>query len=196
MGVTKVLPQAVTAVARAVRRLVRPRATRRVPRCVSFDVRSEVDVRNAARDLALASKAEPAAYEAFMRELAQLNTPALFLNVVQRMGPIRVVLDPWEGRSVRFRGASYFVDVGAEAPEGVEAFVRTPLAHVTTLYPTAPDHPLYVVSIENQGALVYTGQFPSYLTHITLAVNGVVIARSERLLYERGTKVYWSGMVA
>jgi hypothetical protein len=159
-------------------------------------VRSEHEVRTAAQELAGPAGVEPAALEVLLRELVALNTPALFLNIVQRGGPLRVVLKPWAGRTIRFRGRNYFVDAGAEAGEGIEAFTRTSYAHVTALYPTAPDHPLYVVSIEHQGALIHTGEFPSYLTHLTLVMNGFVSARCERLLHERGTQVFWSGLVA
>jgi hypothetical protein len=161
-----------------------------------MEVRSEDEVRQAAQTLAPAAHAEPAAFEALIRELVALNTPALFLNIVQRGGPLRVVLKPWDGRSVRFRGRNYMVDAGSGATDGVEALSRTPAVHTTALYPTSPDHPLYVVSIEHQGSLVHTGEFPSYLTHLTLVMNGVVTARCERLLHERGVQVFWSDMVA
>jgi hypothetical protein len=181
----------------ALRRLLRrARPKQRIARCLSMEVRSEQEVRSAAHELAANAGAVPAVFEALIRELVALNTPALFLNVVQRGGPLRVVLKPWDGRTVRFRGRNYMIDAGAGATEGVEAFTRTPLAHVTALYPTSPDHPLYVVSIEHQGSLVHTGEFPSYLTHLTLVMNGVVTVRCERLLHERGTQVFWSDLVA
>ena len=181
----------------AVKRLfLRARPGHRVARCLSMEVRSEDEVRNAAHELAANTNVPPAVLEALIRELVALNTPALFLNVVQRGGPLRVVLKPWDGRTVRFRGRNYMVDAGAGATEGVEAFTRAPLAHVTSLYPTSPDHPLYVVSIEHQGSLVHTGEFPPYLTHLTLIMNGAVTARCERLLHERGTQVFWSDLVA
>jgi hypothetical protein len=96
---------------------------------------------------------------------------------------------------VQFRGRNYVVDVGAGPANAVEEFERTPAAHVTSLYPASPDHLLYVVSIEHQGTLVHTGEFPAYLTHLTLLMNGVVTARCERLLHERGTQVFWSDLV-
>lgn len=142
--------------------------------------------------IAPAADLEPAAVQALIRELVALNTPGLFLNVVQRDGPVRVVLKPWDGRTTRFRGAHFVIEAGAEATEGVEAFLRTPLSHVTALYPAAPDHPVYVVSIEHQGTLVYAGQFPAYLTHLTLLVNGRTIVRCRRLLHERGPQVFAS----
>ena len=180
-----------------VRRLLRrARPKHRVPRCLSVEVRSEDEVRKAASELAGPAHVEPAALEALIRELVALNTPALFLNVVQRGGPVRVVLKPSEGRSVRFRGRNYVVDAGAGATEGVEALTRAPGAHATALYPTSPDHPLYVVSIEHQGSLVITGEFPSFITHLTIVMNGVVTARCERLLHERGVQVFWSDLVA
>jgi hypothetical protein len=184
-------------VVNTVRRLLRRvRRKHRAPRCLSVEVRSEVEVRKIAHELASAAHTEPAAFEALIRELVALNTPALFLNIVQRGGPLRVVLQPWDGPSIRFRGRNYMVDAGAGAPEGSEAFTRAPGAQVTALYPASPDHPLYVVSIEHQGSLVHTGEFPSYITHLTLVMNGAVTARCERLLHERGVQVFWSDMVA
>jgi hypothetical protein len=178
-----------------VRRLLRrARPKHRVPRCLSVEVRSEDEVRKAAVELAAPAHVEPAALEALIRELVALNTPSLFLNVVQRGGPVRVVLKPSEGRSVRFRGRNYVVDAGAGATEGAAEFA--PGAQVNALYPTSPDHPLHVVSIEHQGSLVITGEFPSLITHLTLVMNGVVTARCERLLHERGVQVFWSDMVA
>lgn len=182
MGVVKTVKQL----------LRRARPKHRLPRCLSMEVRSEDEVRKAAQELAAGARAEPAALEALIRELVALNTPALFLNVVQRGGPLRVVLKPWEGRTVRFRGRNYMVDAGAGATEGIQGSVTS----VTSLYPNSPDHPLYVVSIEHQGTLVHTGEFPPYLTHLTLVMNGAVTARCERLLHERGTQVFWSDLVA
>jgi len=184
-------------VLQSLRRLLRrARPTHRVPRCLSMDVRSEQEVRNAAHELAAAARMEPTALESLIRELVALNTPALFLNVAQRGGPLRVVLKPWDGRTIRFRGRNYVVDAGAGTMGGVGAFTKTPPAHATSLYATSPDHPLHIVSIEHQGALVHTGEFPAYLTHLTLVMNGVVTARCERLLHERGTQVFWSDLVA
>jgi hypothetical protein len=181
-------------VANTLRRLLgRTRRKHRAPRCVSVEVRSEAEVRKVAQELAGPAYLEPAALEALIRELVALNTPALFLNVVQRGGPLRVVLKPWDGHSVRFRGRNYMVDAGADAPEAV---TRPPGTQVTALFPTTPDHPLYVVSIEHQGSLVHTGEFPSHITYLTLVMNGVVTARCERLLQERGVQVFWSDMVA
>jgi hypothetical protein len=168
-----------------------------VPRCMSREVRSEQEVRAAAYEVARsAPQFTPGMLEVLIRELVEMNTPALLLNVVQRSGPVRVVLKPWEGRTVRFRGRNYYVDIGSESSEGIEAFTHAPFAHTTVLYPTAPDHPLYVISIEQQGAVEYAGHFPPYLTHVTVIANGLVTARAERLLHERGVRVWSSERVA
>jgi hypothetical protein len=163
---------------------VRPAA-----RCLSMEVRSEAQIRHAAQQLSAESRAEAVAYAWRLRELVALNTPALFLNLVAT-GPVRVVLRPWEGRSVRFRGPGYFVDAGSAAPEGVEAFTEAPFSHVTALYPAVPDHPVYLISVEHQRGFVYTGDIPSWVTHVTIVVNGGTVAGEERLLHERGPQVW------
>jgi hypothetical protein len=170
------------------RRVRRPQ--QRVSRCARHDVRSEYDIRTVAFQLGRRAGMEPAAVQSLLRELVELNTPALYLNVIQHTAGLRVMLQPWDGRSTRFRGDTYFVDAGAESVEGIEAFAHTPFAHVTTLYPTAPDHPVYAISIENQGDATIAGKVPAYLTHVTIVVNGRVITRCERLLHERGPQIW------
>lgn len=159
-------------------------------RCLRLDVRAEHEVRAAARQLAHAGAADSSVFEPLLRELVSLNTPALFLNIVQPGARVRIMLSPWEGRSVRFRGQHFFVDAGSESVEGIEAFVNTPFSHVTALFPTTPDHPVYVISIEHQGPHVYLGEVPSYLTNVTIVANGRVVTRAERLLHERGLHVW------
>jgi hypothetical protein len=184
-----------TSVGRVLGRLVRGALSvtqrREDPRCLVREVRSESDVRAVAAQLWVGLRPSAAALSPLLlRDLVALNTPALFLNIVDEQLPLSVVLRPWDGRSIRMRGSSYLVEVGSEAPEGVEAFTSSQDAHVTALYPTAPDHPLYVISIEQQAQHVYGGAIPSYLTHITIVVNGSVITHCERLLHERGPHVW------
>jgi len=172
---------------RVLRRVAPVRVTKEVPRCVSVEARSEQDVAIAV----LRTGADaPVLTGLLIRQLVELNTPALYLNIVQPDARVHVVLRPAKGRSIRFRGRRWFLDAGSEAPEGVEAFTSSPMAHVTQLYPVTPDHPVYVMSIEHQGDTVYTGDVPSYLTHVTIVVNGHVVARAERVLHERGPQVY------
>jgi hypothetical protein len=161
-----------------------------VARCTRVDVRSEQDIRTAAGRVLPRAAADRIRMQSLLRELVALNTPALYLNVVQRAPRVHVVLRPWDGSSIRFRGGNYFVDAGSDSMEGSEAFVNAPFSHVTMLYPTAPDHPVYVISIENQGQAVITGDVPPYLTHVTIVVNGRVITQSERLLRERGPQIW------
>lgn len=172
---------------KVVRSVTGGRAAAPVPRCVSTQARSEGDIRVAAFR---AAADRPVLGEALIRELVELNTPALFLNIVQPGVHVHVVLRPAPTRSIRFRGRRFFLDAGSAAPEGIEAFMHAPLAHVTELYPVTPDHPVFVMGIEHQGDTVYTGDVPSWLTHVTIMVNGRVVARGERLLRERGPQVW------
>jgi hypothetical protein len=158
-------------------------------RCHSMEARSEAEILGAARRLAPA-RVGSGYYEHHLRRLAELNTPALLLNIVEPSARVHVLLRPWEGRSVRFRGRGYFLDAGSEAPEGMEAFTTSPGSHVTVLYPTVPDHPVYVMSIEHQKERVYAGDVPQYLTHVTIMVNGIAIAVAASLLHERGPQVW------
>jgi hypothetical protein len=161
-----------------------------VARCTRIDVRSAHDIRTAAFRVVPDDAAARSLMQLLLRDLVALNTPALYLNVVQRAPRVHVMLRPWDGSSIRFRGDSYFVDAGSESVEGIEAFANVPFSHVTTLYPTAPDHPVYVISIENQGAATITGDVPPYLTHVTIIVNGRVVTQGERLLRERGPQIW------
>lgn len=171
-----------------VRTMRRTRVAKSEPRCMRMQARSEQEVRTAA--IRLAGDGPAGHIEPLIRELVELNTPALFLNIVDPGVRVSVMLRPSALRSIRFRGRSWFLDAGSDAPEGIEAFMNAPFSHVTTLYPTAPDHPVYVMSIEHQGERVYTGDAPEWLTHVTIVVNGRVIARAERLLRERGMQVW------
>lgn len=162
---------------------------RPVPRCLSLQARSEHDVRSLAMKLA-GGPVGADTLQNLLRDLVALNTPALFLNIRHEVPRMNVMLRPWDGRSIRFRGPSFMVDAGSEAPEGVEAFAIAPFSHVTALYPTTPDHPVYVISIEYQDQSLITGEVPAYLTHVTILVNGVLLAHRERLLHERGPQVW------
>lgn len=183
-----------TVVGRAIRTISRMVSSRSVmppaPRCVSVEVRTEGDILRAAG--LLARGGEPTILPSLIRDLVRLNTPALFLNIVDHRAPARVVLEPWEGRSIRFQGSAYLATASSEAPEGVEAFAAVPFSHVTALYPTAPDHPVYVMAIEWQGDDVYCGRVPPYLTHASIMVNGRLLTHGERLLRERGVRVWWA----
>jgi hypothetical protein len=183
-----------TGIVRSIRRLVEYARVRRrarpAPRCASYEVRSENDILTCAAQHAPPWEGVAAVLPSLLRDLVALNTPALFLNIIDGGAPVHVMLRPWPGRSVRFRGSSYLVEAGSEAPEGMEAFTGGPFSHVTALYPTVPDHPVYMVSIERQDARLYTGEIPSYLTHVTIMVNGRLVAHCERLLHERGPQVW------
>lgn len=160
------------------------------PCCRRHAVRSEADIRAAAAALAPAARMAAPAVQSLLRELVALNTPALYLGIVQRPGPVRVVLHPWGGRTLRFRGPTYLLDAGSEATEGVEAFVAPPFARATSLYATTPDHPVYAVAIEHQGVREVAGSVPAWLTHVTIVVNGRVVTQGERLLHERGPQIW------
>jgi hypothetical protein len=181
----KVIGQVIDSVRRVRFRHVGP-ALRAVPRCLSLQARSEDEVRTAAQRV---SPRAPVFAGALIRELVELNTPALFLNIVQP-DAAHVVLRPAALRTIRFRGRRFLLDAGADAPGGSEAFALAPLSHVTQLFPVTPDHPVYIMSIEHQGEAVFTGDVPAYITHVTIAVNGRVVARAERLLRERGPQVF------
>ncbi|CAN5640672.1 hypothetical protein BH23GEM9_BH23GEM9_06620 [soil metagenome] len=167
-----------------------------VPRCTSLEVRSEDEIRTAALELsATMSASSPGAaavLPSLLRDLVSLNTPSLFLNIMDSRAPIRVVLRPWEQRTLRFRGTSFLVEAASEATEGIEAYTMAPFSHVTALYPTAPDHPVYVISLEHHDEGNYTGDIPQYLTHLSIMVNGSLVAHCERLLHERGPQG-WGG---
>jgi hypothetical protein len=154
-----------------------------------MEARSDAELMRAAHRLAPTHHGA-GYYEHHLRKLVELNTPALLLNIVQPSGPVHVCISPWEGRSIRFRGRGYLVDAGSEAPEGMEAFTASPWSHVTALYPTVPDHPVYVMSIEHQKERAHAGAVPPYLTHVTILVNGLAIVAAERLLHERGAQVW------
>jgi hypothetical protein len=160
------------------------------PRCAHFEVRSQAELRDAVAGLSAGQRTSPVVLSQALRELVALNTPALLLNIVQPKPRVRVSLRPWAGGSIRFRGRSYFIDAGSEATEGIEAFLATPFAHTTTLYPSAPDHPVHVISIEHPGEVFITGDVPPWLTHFTLLINEVVWARAEPVLHERGTQIW------
>lgn len=183
-----------TGVGRALRRLVRQAragvAAGAAPRCLSLQVRSEAEVRSAAGRLAAGAVLDAGTLQVLVRDLASLNSPALFLHVRSRQPRVRVLLEPWAGRSLRFRGSSFMVEAGSEAPEGVEAFASVPYAQVTALYPTAPDHPVFIVSIEHQAERLIRGSVPAYLTHVSILVNGSLLAHGERLLQERGPQAW------
>lgn len=180
----------VRAALRVLRRGRRQRTAAAAACCRSLTVRSDSDIRTAAFNMARPARQDASAAQELLRELVELNTPALYLNIVQTPRPARVVLVPWEGRTLRFRGRSYLVEAGSEAPEGIAAFVDVPSARVMTLYPTAPDHPVYAISIENQDEREIGGAIPAHITHVTILVNGRVIARGERLLRERGPQIW------
>ena len=182
----KVIGQVIDSVRRVRFRHADP-ALRTVPRCLSLQARSEDEVRTAAQRV---SPRTPVFAATLIRELVELNTPALFLNIVQPGVAVHVVLRPAALRTIRFRGRRFLLDAGAEAPGGTEAFALAPLSHVTQLFPVTPDHPVYIMSIEHQGDAVYTGDVPAYLTHVTIAVNGRIVAHAERLLRERGPQVF------
>lgn len=160
------------------------------PRCLSLQARSEQELRFAASRLATGSALGSGTLQILLRELVELNSPALFLNIRQKRGPTHVVLEPWGGASTRFQGSSFLLEAGSAAPEGVEAFALAPFSHVTQLFPTAPDHPVYVMSIEHPAQHVITGLVPSYLTHVSILVNGSLVAHCERLLHERGPHIW------
>jgi hypothetical protein len=185
---------AVATMVDAIRRLaVRVRTLRdpgNTPRCRHWTVRSEAEIHAVASQLTDGMDSAGPLLPSMLRDLVALNTPALFLNIIDSASPVHVVLQSWDGRGIRLRGRNYLLETGSQAPEGIEAFTTAPFSHTSMLYPTAPDHPLYVISIERQEERVYRGEIPSYLTHASIMVNGVLVARCERLLHERGAHVW------
>jgi hypothetical protein len=181
---------AVIAFDRVLTRLRVRQHRRPTPRCVHYEVRSDAELRAAVRGLQHRSAAAPVVLAQAIRELAELNTPALLLHIREEVPRVHVMLRPWDRASMRFRGREYLVDVGSESVEGVEAFLATPHAHTTALYPSAPDHPVHVVSIEHHGEKTFLGDVPPWLTHVTIMVNGVVRAWAEPVLHERGLHVW------
>jgi hypothetical protein len=159
-----------------------------VQRCVHREVRSVHDLRSAVA--AVAGPTSPVLLTSCLRELVEMNTPALLLNIVESSRPVNVVLRPRAGSSISFRGSSYLVRAGPAARAGCDAPPTTLPAHSMTLCRALPDHPVHLVSVEHHGEAVFTGDAPPWLTHFTLVVNGVVVTRAEPLVHERGPQVW------
>jgi hypothetical protein len=126
-----------------------------------------------------------------LRELYELSTPALYLQLVTTGQPCRVVLVPWDRGQVSFSGRGWYVLAGADATiagtdgEAAAAALRMPM-----LYSHAPDHALFAVSIEQPGESEIRGYFPRYVTHVTIVADGREVAEASRLLHEQGARVF------
>ena len=128
-----------------------------------------------------------------LRELYDLATPALYLQVATGGQPCRIVLVPWDRRQVSFSGRGWHVLAGAEATAGTEAFILPKGLRVPMLYSHAPDHPLFAVSLEQPGEREIRGYFPQYVTHVTIVADGLEVVEACPLSHEHGARVFRVG---
>jgi hypothetical protein len=125
-----------------------------------------------------------------LRDLYDLATPALYINVVTAGEGCRIVLVPWERRQVSFSGNGWHLLAGAEAVTGIEAFMQAKRPRRPRLYSSAPDHPLFVVTVDQPGQTEFRGYFPPYLTHLTIVADGNEVVDACRLVHDDGVRVF------
>lgn len=148
----------------------------------TWEIRTALDIDLVAARLGDSAPAgDPSLRESLIRELVALDTPALFIDVAERPGT-RVVLRPWDRPGTRFVG-NYLVEAGSGATEGSEAFVTA--SHDVPVFVTAPDHPVHVIALHHLGRASHEGRVGADVTHVTIVINGHVVARSEKLSRER-----------
>ena len=125
-----------------------------------------------------------------LRELYELSTPALYLQLVTTGQPCRIVLVPWDRGQVSFSGRGWHVLAGADATMGGGALAAPAPLRMPMLYSHAPDHALFAVSIEQPGQSEIRGYFPRYVTHVTIVADGREVAEVCRLSHEHGARVF------
>lgn len=125
-----------------------------------------------------------------LRELYELSTPALYLQLVTTGQPCRIVLVPWDRGQVSFSGRGWHVLAGADAASGGGALAASATLRMPMLYSHAPDHALFAVSIEQPGQSEIRGYFPRYVTHVTIVADGREVAEVCQLSHEQGARVF------
>lgn len=125
-----------------------------------------------------------------LRELYDLATPSIYLQVATAGQPCRIVLVPWERGQIAFSGRGFHLMAGAEATSGLEAFLLPREVRTPALYSTAPDHPLFAVALSQPGIREFRGYFPPYVTHLTIVADGREIVLNCPLAHDQGACVF------
>ena len=125
-----------------------------------------------------------------LRDLYDLATPSLYINVVTAGEACRIELVPWDRRQVSFSGNGWHLLAGAEATTGIEAFMQSKRPRRPPLYSSAPDHPLFVVTVDQPGLSEFRGYFPPYVTHLTIVADGKEVVDACRLAHDEGVRVF------
>jgi hypothetical protein len=125
-----------------------------------------------------------------LRELFELATPALYLQVETGGEPCRIVLVPWDRRQVAFSGRGFHLLGGAEAEAGKGAFLVPKGLRIPPLNGNAPDHPVFLVALEQPGQHEYRGYIPPYVTHVTIIADGNEVTTACRLAHDQGARVF------
>lgn len=125
-----------------------------------------------------------------LRELYELATPAIYLQLCTGGEPCRIILVPWDHGQVAFRGRGFHLMAGAEATSGMEAFLLPRELRTHTLYSAAPDHPLFAIALGQTGAREFRGFFPPYVTHVTIVADGREVVVNCALAHDQGARVF------
>lgn len=151
-------------------------------------VKQAVDLGAVAAQLSWFGRTRSIATLRRLRDLYELATPAIYLQVTARGEPCRIVLVPWERQPVSVSGRGWHLVAGAEAMSGLDASsVRNGLSRLprfSWLFGCAPDHPLFAVSIAQPGQREFHCHFPPNVTHVTIVADGELVVSACQLSHE------------